>query len=323
MAGTPKPGRTVGRSTTRSSPDGNEVTLDDPADKGYLCEHMCECSRGTAILSKSGQELKQRCVTARIWFDEEVNQLVWRYKAEVGFSMNVSPPAPLMSRDQPNRPSRFPLGRAMGDGLLKRDLEGRFQKGLLRIPDCVILKATGAELATMRAAGNIDWTRLLPIKQNIEAVVEIKFDGDELSRGQREAYQLIAGRERFRLLKATECDCGTRRRRPVEEPVRVPVTTPMKRESLEQRRWYQSSPAQPGPAQAPRPVRPRYGPVVTRQDGELMSSVLKTAGVVGGVILIGVIATALLPVEAVAAGVALLVVGGTATAATSKKDKKP
>jgi hypothetical protein len=77
-------------------------------DKGYLCEHICECSSGTAIRSKSGQELKQRCVTARIWLDEEANQLVWRYKAEVGFNMKTNPPAPLMSRDQPNRPSRFP-----------------------------------------------------------------------------------------------------------------------------------------------------------------------------------------------------------------------
>jgi hypothetical protein len=57
---------------------------------------------------QSGQELKQRCVTARIWLDEEANQLVWRYKAEVGFNMKTNPPAPLMSRDQPNRPSRFP-----------------------------------------------------------------------------------------------------------------------------------------------------------------------------------------------------------------------
>jgi hypothetical protein len=323
MADAPKPGRTVGRSATRTSSEGREVGLDDPVDKGYLCEHICECSTGTAIRSKSGQELKQRCVTARIWLDEEANQLVWRYKAEVGFNMKTNPPAPLMSRDQPNRPSRFPLGRAVGDGILKRDLEGRPQKGLLRIPDCIILKSTGPELATMRASGHIDWKRLIPIKTNIETVVEIKFEGDKLSPGQRDAYRRIAGPDRFRLLNANECECRTRRRRPAEEPVRVPVTTPMKRESTEQRRWYQPAPPQPTPAPAPRPVRPQYGPEVTQEEGSSMSSWLKAAGLAAGVVLVGVIAVAALPAEAVVAGVALLVVGRTATAAPINKDKKP
>lgn len=323
MAEAPKPGRTVGRSATRTSSEGREVGLDDPVDKGYLCEHICECSSGTAIRSKSGQELKQRCVTARIWLDEEANQLVWRYKAEVGFNMKTNPPAPLMSRDQPNRPSRFPLGRAVGDGLLKRDLEGRPLKGLLRIPDCIILKSTGPELAAMRASGHIDWKRLIPVNANIETVVEIKFDGDDLSRSQRDAYRRIAGRDRFRLLKANECECGIRRRRPAEEPVRSPITTPMTRENAEQRRWYQPAPPKPAPIPAPRPIRPQYGPVVAPEEGSSMSSVLKTAGVVGGVILLGFVAAALLPAEAIAAGVALLVVGRTATAAPINKDKKP
>jgi len=323
MAGTPTPGRTVGRSNTDTSSEGRDVGVDDPIDKGYLCEHICECSTGTAIRSKSGQELKQRCVTARIWLDEEANQLVWRYKAEVGFNMKTNPPAPLMSRDQPNRPSRFPLGRAIGDGILKRDLEGRPQKGLLRIPDCIILKSTGSELAAMRASGHIDWKRLIPIKVNIETVVEIKFEGDQLSRSQQEDYGLIAGPDRFRLLKANGCECGTKRRRPVEEPVRSPVTTPMKQESAEQRRWYQPAPSQPTPVLAPRPVRPQYGPVASQEEGSSMSSWLKAAGLAAGVVLVGVIAVAALPAEAVAAGVALLVVGGAATAAPINKDKKP
>ncbi|MBB5017024.1 hypothetical protein HNQ59_000286 [Chitinivorax tropicus] len=321
MAGVPTPGRGVARSVTRSASAGRDIGIDDPLDKGYLCEHICECSAGTAIFSKSGQELKQRCVTARIWLDEEASQLVWRYKAEVGFNMKTNPPAPLMSRDQPNRPSRFPLGRAIGDGILKRNLEGRPQKGLLRIPDCIILKSTGAELAAMRASGHIDWKRLIPVKANIETVVEIKFDGDQLSRSQQEDYALIAGPDRFRLLKANDCECGAKRRRPVEEPVRSPVTTPMKRERTEQRHWYQ--PAPPKPAPAPRPVRPQYGPVASQEEGSSMSSWLKTAGVAAGVVLVGVIAVAALPAEAVAAGVALLVVGGAATAAPINKDKKP
>ena len=76
----------------------------------------------------------------------------------------------IMSREQPNWASRFPLGRAMGDGLLKQQLEGRPQKGLLRIPDCIVLKASGVEQASMRAAGHIDWKRLIPVQSNIETV---------------------------------------------------------------------------------------------------------------------------------------------------------
>ena len=138
-------GKTVARSVTQKRSPGRDVALDDPVDKGYLCEKMCACGQRTAIISKSGAFLKQRCATARIWADEEVNQLVWRYKAEVGYNMATNPPSPLMSMNQPNRPSRFPLGRAMGDGLLKRALEGKPQRGLLRIPDCIILKVTGTE----------------------------------------------------------------------------------------------------------------------------------------------------------------------------------
>lgn len=102
--------------------------------------------------------------------------------------MKTTPPKPLMSIEQPNRPSRFPLGRAMGEGLLKRDLEGRPQKGLLRIPDCIILKSTGVELASMRASGTIDWKRLIPVHENIETVLEIKFAGDKLGVRQQSDY---------------------------------------------------------------------------------------------------------------------------------------
>lgn len=102
--------RVVGRSKTHAGSHGKTLVLSNPLDRGYLCQKMCGCNAGTTILNTLGHELKQRCTTARIWADEEINQLVWRYKAEVGFSMKTNPPKPLMSIEQPNRPSRFPLG---------------------------------------------------------------------------------------------------------------------------------------------------------------------------------------------------------------------
>lgn len=329
MAGTPKPaGRPQGRSSTHAGAKGQVLSLDEPIDKGYLCSKICMCNAGTKLRNKLGHELKQRCTTVSIWDDEDRNQLVWRYKAEVGYSMKANPPAPLMSREQPNRASRFPLGRAMGDGLLKRQLEGRPQKGLLRIPDCIVLKATGVELASMRAAGHIDWKRLIPVQSNIETVVEIKFDGDELSNQQLLAYRKIAGNvDRFRLLEASDCDCDHRRPDPATEPVRVPVTTPMKRESTAERRWYQPTPPAPAPIPAPKPVKPQYGPVVSREEGSPLADFLKSdAAIVAGTIVVGAIVIAALPAEAVAgaaAGLVMLLVGTRAATAApvQKKDK--
>jgi hypothetical protein len=332
----PPSSRPVGRSTTSTKSPGREVALDNPVDNGYLCQKVCACSRRTAIISKSGAHLKQRCATARIWADEEANQLVWRYKAEVGFNMATNPPSPLMSKDQPNRPSRFPLGRATGDGLLKRSLEGKPQKGLLRIPDCIILKSTGPELAAMRASKAINWKRLMPIQANIETVLEMKFGKDELSPEQQRAYWRIAGRDKLRLLEEGDCQCKDddedNRGEPATVPERSPVTTPFLPPLDSGRRPPLIGPA-PAPVPAPRPVRPSYGPVAPATEGVPLSDYLKSgAKVVGGVVLVaGAVALvyftagagAPLGGQGVAAGVALIVTGvavGSATNTSSRKD---
>ena len=315
----PKP-RVIGRSKTHTGSHGKVLVLSDPIDRGYLSHKMCLCNVG-AMINKRGHVLKQRCTTAGIWADEELNQLVWRYKAEVGFSMKTTPPKPLMSAEQPNRPSRFPLGRAMSEGLLKRDLEGA-QKGLLRIPDCIILNATGAELAAMRASGQIDWKRLLPVKQNIETVLEIKFDGDELSPRQQEAYERIAGRDRFRLLELSDCDCGEKRPPPATEPVRVPVVTPMEQEAEQNRHWYQLPPPRPLPAPPPQPQRPQYGPIAAEGEHRSLTTFLKENPGTSAVILVGAVVLIALTRGAIIPAVGLLAVTAPATAARKPKKKE-
>lgn len=319
MAELPK-GRVSGRSTTKNTSPGHQVGLTDPFDRDYICDKYCTCGEKTDIVDKLGRQLKQRCVTKRIQLDEEaIGRLAWRYKAEVGYYMS-KPALPIMSRDQPNRPSRFPIGRAIGDGLLLRDFEGKMQKGMLRIPDVTILKITGLEIEAMRASGAIDWKRLLPVRQNIETILEIKFPGDRLSEGQIRDYPKIAGVDRFRVLESDDCDCKRRRRRvPVKEPVRVPVIAPMPRERTEEHRWYQPVAPLPSPAVAVQPVRPHYGPAVSASDGAPLSSYLKSgATIVGGVVIIaGAIGilyfsgglSAPVSAEGVAAGVALIVTG--------------
>lgn len=332
----PPSGRPVGRSTTSTKSPGRVVALDDPVDKGYLCQKVCACDQRTAIISKSGAFLKQRCATARIWADEEANQLVWRYKAEVGFNMKTNPPSPLMSKEQPNRASRFPLGRAMGDGLLKRTLEGKPQKGLLRIPDCIVLNVTGAELAAMRASRAIVWKRLIPVRANIDTVVEMKFAGDKLTNQQQQDYMLIGGPDKFRLLEASDCDCRSddedNRGEPAKTPERSPVTTPFLPPLDSGRRPPLIGPA-PVPVPAPQPVRPAYGPVAPATEGVPLSDYLKSGGkIVGGVVLVaGAIALVYFTAGAgtplggqgVAAGVALIVTGvavGSASNGSSRKD---
>lgn len=316
--------RVVGRSKTHPGTNGKVLVLSDPLDRGYVCQKMCVCNVGAKI-NKAGQILRQRCTTVGIWADEEINQLVWRYKAEVGFSMKSNPPRPLMSKDQPNRPSRFPLGRAMGEGLLKRDLEGKAQKGLLRIPDCIILKSTGVELAEMRASESIDWPRLIPIQRNIETVLEIKFDGDRLSPFQERDYKRIAGDERFRLLKISDCDCGRKRPPPDATPVRTPVTTPMKLESDEGRRWYQLPQPQPLPAPPPQPQIPRYGPTGNPSEHRTLASLLKENPGKAGVILVGAILLIIPATRAAiigAAGVTLVVASNNARATDTTNKAK-
>jgi hypothetical protein len=232
-----------------------------------------------------------------------------------------------MSREQPNRASRFPLGRAVCDGLLKRNLESGSQKGLLRIPDCIVLKVTGHELAASRAVGNIDWTKLIPVQSNIDTVLEIKFKGDELSNQQLIAYRKIAGSvERFRLLEAKDCDC-LEKHKPSAKPVRVPVITPMARESSDLRPWYQLVPPKPTLIPTPIPALPQYGPLATKEEGTPLAEHLKTAAVIAGCILLGVVAVELVPAGALAIGVARLIVIGAGAmknavaVPTNKKEK--
>lgn len=319
MANSPNSGVT-GRATTAPSSPGVPVGLSNPLDRGYVCEKVCMCEKGTEIVDILGRKLRQRCVTKRIQADEEVRgSLAWRYKAEVGYYMS-NPARPLMSKNQPNRPSRFPIGRAIGDGLLLRDFEGKFQQGVLRIPDITILKITGIEIEAMRASGEIDWSRFIPIRKNIETILEIKFPGDALTREQIRDYPRIAGPNAFRLLETGECGCERdRKREPVREPVRTPVTTPMQHEAMGSRKWYDPSPSKPATAPAPQPIRPSYGPVADASDGVPLSKYLKSgAEIAGGVLLVGgfiAIAyfsagtSAPISAEGVAAGVALIVTG--------------
>lgn len=303
-AGRPSAGRTTGRSTTRTSGEGRVLHLKNPIDKNYLCAHICRCQAGSALRDALGREMKQRCTTAGVQIDEEAKGLRWRYKAEVGYNMRTNPPSPLMSAKDPHRPSRFPLGAASRIGLFKKDYEGRSQKGLLRIPDCIILKVSDAELAQMQATGVTNWERLIPVQRNIDTVVEIKFAGDELSPQQKIAYNRIAGPNRFRLLKASSCNCQERKQQTQEQTQSSPKPVNL---------GMPKSLAETLQGGVP-PRRPQYGPELPEDEGIRLSDFLKSATVRDGILLVGTIALGIVLVpEAAALGGALLLINKAAT----------
>lgn len=194
MSDLPLNTRPAGRSRTAPQAPGKTVPVLQPEDKNYLCQKICYC-RCNAKLGKVSQFLYQRCVTASIRRDCEANAHVWLYKGEVGYNMRMSPPRPLLGKNGIH-PSTFPLGAAYREevySLSKIDLEAGPQRGLLRIPDVVIVK---------------DKSNFSLEQPNIAVVVEIKFPGDRLLPGQEQAYKKIAGNERkFKLLEFAECDC--------------------------------------------------------------------------------------------------------------------
>jgi hypothetical protein len=158
----------------------------------------------------------------------------------------------------------------------------------------------------------IDWKKLIPVRSNIESVVEMKFAGDKLSVAQRNAYRKIAGPSKFRLLEMDDCDCSNGRKRPATEPVRVPVTTPLLFLPPEPRGPLGGKPIA---VPVPQPVRPQYGPVVPAEESTALSSVLKGALVVGGVIVIGAIVVVAAP--EIAIGTAVMALGRGAIALIS------
>ncbi|WP_448760765.1 VRR-NUC domain-containing protein [Acinetobacter tandoii] len=210
MAKSSKGSGNTSSSTTKTSTNGTTIKLEPSNDKDYLCAHICFVKRNP-IKGKVGQTLNQRVCTYAIWKQEEANQLIWKYKAEVGYRMRDRIPTPIMSEKQPQRASRFPLGVAAREGMFKLSELETSAAGRLRIPDVVVLKVSDQELINMRVRGNADWSKLIPTQKNIAKVIEIKFGKDRLSREQSRDYQKIAGGEsRFKLLEDIDCSCELR-----------------------------------------------------------------------------------------------------------------
>ena len=160
----------------------------DP-EKPVLCQAMCSCKSARDLPNGTRGTTgpnRQQCVAEILWAYDRGLSNQSTIKAEVPYDMSQNPPAPIMSRNDPTRPThRRPSGS--------------------KIPDVVLVK---------------DETKP-PTQDNIRKIVEMKFDNDPVDRDQLKVFEKIAGRGApVEVWTPETCGCGK------EEPERVPVPVP-------------------------------------------------------------------------------------------------
>ena len=254
--GPKNPGRSA-RGSTKPEASGQVLPVTNPLDLWYLCEKARYASANPYRRASDEAPMYQRTVALMIRADNELFEYRWPYCAEVGYDMTKTPPAPIMSRKHPHRPSSFPLSQykrissrqfpqyssleVVVDLLSLEELEemlpvplpSNIEEGIwqdihvrrespLRIPDVIriINHALGGEPQYSQS--------------NLASVIEMKFGADSLSKDQKWAYERIAGdRLKFRLLHTERCNTADRHQRrewmtaAQNEPVYRPVSQVM------------------------------------------------------------------------------------------------
>ena len=151
---------------------------------------MCSCkgardlpdgTRGTTGVNR------QNCVAKRLWAYDRALSNQSTIKAEVPYDMTRTPPAPIMSRNDPTRPTHSKPGGS-------------------KIPDIVLV---------------IDQTKP-PTQDNIKKVIEIKFPGDKPIRDQMRDYGVIAGGAPVETWTLDRCGCGEEEPEPKPKPAPAP-----------------------------------------------------------------------------------------------------
>ncbi|MEN4922103.1 VRR-NUC domain-containing protein [Achromobacter spanius] len=249
-------------SSTKRDVSGEVLPVTNPLDLWYLCEKARYAGANPYKRAGDGAPMYQRTVALLIRADNELFEYRWPYCAEVGYDMTQSPPAPIMSRKHPHRPSSFPLSQykrisshqfpeyssvevvvdllgldeleqmidmplpSNADRGIWQDLQVG-QKGLLRIPDVV-------RVINHTMGGKPQYSQ-----PNLASVIEMKFGEDSLSKDQKKSYEKIAGDKlKFRLLHTGRCDKADRRQRrewmtaaqkePVYKPVSQVISLPLR-----------------------------------------------------------------------------------------------
>ncbi len=245
------------RGSTKPDASGQVLPVTNPLDLWYLCEKARYASANPYRRASDEAPMYQRTVALMIRADNELFEYRWPYCAEVGYDMTKTPPAPIMSRKHPHRPSSFPLSQykrissrqfpqyssveVVVDLLGLEELEQiipvplppAVENGIwqdiqkpptspMRIPDVV-------RVVNHTMGGAPQYSQ-----PNLAGVIEMKFGNDSLSDDQRRAYRDIAGTsDKFRLLHTDRCNRADKRQRrewmtaAQNEPVYKPVSQVM------------------------------------------------------------------------------------------------
>ncbi|WP_293935754.1 hypothetical protein [Iodobacter sp.] len=243
-----------GRKTTTKTPAqaGTTLPVTNPMDLWYLCQKAGFAQR-FPLMASNGTPRYQRQVSKWVSLDCKFNKWKWPYYGEVGFDMGApGGPKPIMSYEEPHRPSTMPMNRyeishkravldmgielSLLDAVLtKKMLEDNLSPADFRQINMLINVET-AGVFGMNKQGRVKLPGLLRIPDvirfkdykslsgaalftpsNIAFVIEMKFGNDQLWRDQQEAYIQIAGgdlhKDKLRLLETRLCRIGKRRRR--------------------------------------------------------------------------------------------------------------
>ena len=163
----------------------------DP-EQGVICDAMCSCKNARDLpdgtRGTTGPN-RQQCVAKILWDHDRALSNQSTIKAEVPYDMSKAPPEPIMSRNDPTRPTHSkPAGS--------------------KSPDIVLVN---------------DPTKP-PTQDNIKKIIEMKFPGDNMSPDQRLDYTTIAGGAPFEVWTLDRCGCG--KEDPEHKTVPVPVPDP-------------------------------------------------------------------------------------------------
>ncbi|MFK0036263.1 type VI immunity family protein [Pseudomonas monteilii] len=220
MAGRPRNGRAL--TTAKPTAVGVIVPVTDPPDLWYLCEKARYARRFPYIRSDGERAMYQRRVSTWVRLDNENFAYRFPYCGEVGFNMSHRPPSPVMSKDEPFRPSTFPLSKY---SLMKNRLLDGVSALLVEVDllDKVELEnvlswtleedgkkvEVDPRIVRILKGGKVKGLLRIPdvlrlkvydnpgeaqySQANLKSVIEMKFPGDVLSPAQQEAYEIIAG----------------------------------------------------------------------------------------------------------------------------------
>ncbi|MCC6552098.1 MAG: hypothetical protein IT372_03625, partial [Polyangiaceae bacterium] len=141
-------------------------------DELFICGLLCECASA---------DPPALCVRRQLQAIDRSAGGMSPYKPEVPYDMSKTPPEPIMSNNDPSRPTtKNPSGS--------------------KIPDVVVVNDPSKP----------------PTQDNIKEVIEIKFR-DRLTKDQIESYRDIAGSdEKLRVLDPDECGCPMPKRRKIK-----------------------------------------------------------------------------------------------------------